>query len=359
MSMPQSSAAPVDAPSFTVIMIFLNAAPYIDEAIGSVLAQTETSWELVLVDDGSTDESTAVARAYAQRFPGQVRYIEHAGHVNLGMSAARNAGLAVARGDYIAFLDADDVYLPERLARHREILDAHPDVDVVQSRLEDWYSWRADGGAQPDHPEYPLPIPLRTVIQPPGLLTLMLDADGATCPGVCSISTRRRVMQKLGGYETAFRSTYEDQVMLAKLYLSCTVYAIDAVLARYRLHDSSSLHQSHSSGEYTPGRPHAARRRYLEWLQGYVEQQGVRDPSVRASLDAALWPYRHPRLWLLWHLPQEASRLLRHGAARLLPPHLLQKLIEWRGRQKLAAALARVQRAGARNADIMRARRGE
>jgi len=352
-SLASPGSQPVDGcaqgPKVTVIMIFLDAARFIEEAIQSVLAQTEGSWELVLVDDGSSDGGTAIAQNHAARLPGRVRYFDHAGHANLGMSASRNAGLAVARGEYIAFLDADDVYLPERLARHRELLDAHPHVDVVQSRLEDWYSWRADGGARPDALEYPLPVPLCTAIKPPGLLALMLDTNGATCPGVCSITIRREVMLRLGGYEVAFRSTYEDQVMLAKLYLSCVVYVIDEVLARYRLHDASSLHQAKSSGEYTPGRPHAARRKYLEWLDGYIGQQGVRDPAVHAGLDALLWPFRHPRLWKLRQFPREGWRLLRNLVSRVVPPFLLRRLVEWRGRQKLAAALRRVQRSGERN----------
>jgi len=330
-------------------MIFLDAARFIEEAIQSVLAQTEVSWELVLVDDGSSDGGTVIAQGHAARLPGRVRYIDHAGHANLGMSASRNAGIAVARGEYIAFLDADDVYLPDRLARHRELLDTHPEVDVVQSRLEDWNSWRADGGARPDNLEYPLPVPLCTPIEPPGLLALMLDTNGATCPGVCSITIRREVILRLGGYEAAFRSTYEDQVMLAKLYLSCAVYVIDEVLARYRLHEASSLHQATSSGEYTPGRPHEARRKYLEWLDGYVRQLGVRDTRVRAGLDALLWPFRHPQLWRLRQLPREGGRLLRTVVSRVVPPFLLRGLIARRGRQKLAAALRRVQRSGERN----------
>ena len=75
-------------------------------------------WELILVDDGSTDASTAMAKAWAASDPARIRYIEHDGHENLGMSASRNLGVAVARGRYVAFLDCDDVWLPSALA-HR------------------------------------------------------------------------------------------------------------------------------------------------------------------------------------------------------------------------------------------------
>src|SRR5262249_40463181 len=101
-------------PLVSVIMIFLNAEPFIEEAIDSVLQQTYADWELLLVDDGSSDASTQIARRFAAGLPGRVRYLEHDQHVNLGKSASRNLGISEARGEFIAFLDADDVWLPHK-----------------------------------------------------------------------------------------------------------------------------------------------------------------------------------------------------------------------------------------------------
>src|SRR5713226_10047705 len=92
----------------SVIMIFLDEEKFIREAIESVFPQTYDNWELLLVDDGSTAGSTDIARRYAEQHPGKVRYLDHEGHRNRGMSASRNLGIRHARGDYIAFLDADD-----------------------------------------------------------------------------------------------------------------------------------------------------------------------------------------------------------------------------------------------------------
>ena len=80
----------------------------------------------------------------AEKAPGRIRYVEHHDHCNLGMSASRNAGIREARGEYLAFLDSDDVYLPGRLARHVEILDAMPQVAMVQSDHIQWYSWAGE-----------------------------------------------------------------------------------------------------------------------------------------------------------------------------------------------------------------------
>src|SRR5215207_5031419 len=102
-------------PLVSVIVVFLNAEKFIEEALESVLAQTYDNWELLLVDDGSTDSSTEIALRYANRYSGRVRYVEHPWHQNRGASASRNLGIRHAKGEYIAFLDADDVWLAHKL----------------------------------------------------------------------------------------------------------------------------------------------------------------------------------------------------------------------------------------------------
>ena len=79
---------------------------------------------------------------FAQRDPSRIRYFEHAGHANRGMSAARNLGLDHARGRYIAFLDADDVWLPEKLREQVSALNDNPRAGMVYGRTLIWHSWR-------------------------------------------------------------------------------------------------------------------------------------------------------------------------------------------------------------------------
>ena len=81
-----------------MIMIFLDERRFIQEAIQSVLSQTYEHWELLLVDDGSRDGSSEIARRIATQYPAKVRYLEHTGHQNLGMSASRNLGVRHAKG---------------------------------------------------------------------------------------------------------------------------------------------------------------------------------------------------------------------------------------------------------------------
>ncbi len=117
----------------SVIVPFMNAQPFITEAIESVLAQSYPAWELLLVDDGSTDGSRAVAQRYAERYPEKILCLEHDGRQNRGVSASLNLAMVRARGDYIALLDADDLCKPHRLEKQVAFLDAHPEVALLGS----------------------------------------------------------------------------------------------------------------------------------------------------------------------------------------------------------------------------------
>ncbi len=107
--------------TITAVIPAFNGAAHIRRAIDSVLAQTRPADEIIVVDDGSTDSTAELVRAYGD----QVRLIEQS---NGGASAARNTGILAATGDWIAFLDADDEWLPNRLAVQTEILRHHPDL---------------------------------------------------------------------------------------------------------------------------------------------------------------------------------------------------------------------------------------
>ena len=285
----------MSGPLVSIIMIFLDGERFIEEAIESVFTQTWPRWELLLVDDGSSDRSTTIARAYAERHPQRVRYLEHPAHANRGMSASRNLGIAHARGEYIAFLDADDLFLPERLARHIAMLEAHPEVDAVQGKILSWGSWQgADLAEAPDSSEPCLPFAVGSVLEPPTLLLTLLDTDGATAPGICNLTVRRQVLASLGGFEDSFRGLYEDWVFASKLYLEARVGLLADCLAFYRQHAGSCTQTGRRDGVYRPGRFDPARAAYLHWLEAWLAQRGVRDRRVLDALERRAWPMRHP-----------------------------------------------------------------
>jgi glycosyltransferase involved in cell wall biosynthesis len=113
--------------SISVILPVYNQAAYVAWAIDSVVAQTYVEWQLLIVNDGSTDDSLRICRKFNDPRI-QIIEINH-----LGVSAARNAGMRVATGEYLAFLDADDVWLPNKLMKHVQHLEQAPTVGVSYS----------------------------------------------------------------------------------------------------------------------------------------------------------------------------------------------------------------------------------
>ena len=121
---------PAEPPVFSVVVPAYNSEHTILTTLGSVRAQRESDWEAIVVDDGSTDGTCEVVLALAHT-DARIRVVQGA---HRGVSAARNTGIALARGRYVAFLDADDQWTPDKLALHRQQFERYPQVDVGFSR---------------------------------------------------------------------------------------------------------------------------------------------------------------------------------------------------------------------------------
>jgi glycosyltransferase involved in cell wall biosynthesis len=297
-----------EQPMVSVITIFLNAQSFIAEAIESVLVQSYPRWELLLVDDGSTDGSTAIARRFAELHPDRVRYLEHAGHVNRGMSASRNAGISAAHGSLIAFLDADDVWRPETLERQVATIMTQPRAGLVYGSTEIWHSWTDDPrDAGRDYARH-LGVSTATLYEPPRLVAHFLAGE-ARPPATCSLLVRRAALDHVGGFEERFRGLHEDQVIFAKLCCAVPVYVSDECWGRYRQHSGSCCAEATARGAV--GRQQDV---FLSWLVDYVAERQFNDPEVRWLLGRKLWRFRHRTLGRL------LDRALRRGrkATRLL-----------------------------------------
>ncbi|WP_143438568.1 glycosyltransferase family A protein, partial [Hydrocoleum sp. CS-953] len=113
-------------PRVSVIIPVYNCDRYISQAIESILAQTYQSYEIIVIDDGSTDNTRLALQPYIEK----IRYVYQE---NQGVSAARNHGIDLARGELIAFLDADDFFLPDKLTAQVGVFDAQPNLGIVHS----------------------------------------------------------------------------------------------------------------------------------------------------------------------------------------------------------------------------------
>ncbi|MDX6512136.1 MAG: hypothetical protein QOE36_1640 [Gaiellaceae bacterium] len=206
-------------PLVSVVIPVFNGARFLGEAIRSVLDQTYRPFELIVVDDGSTDGSVALARAFAG-----VRVLaqEHA-----GPGVARNRGVAAARGELLAFLDADDVLPPDKLEVQVGHLLEHPEVGCVLGRLETilepgtelpaWaFTAAATAERRPDLPER-------------GQVPLI------------SMVLRASLFHELGGFDPTYRYG-EDADLLMRITRLAPVVTLDSVVLHRRIHDANVSH---------------------------------------------------------------------------------------------------------------------
>ena len=259
----------------SVVMIFFNAEKFIREAIDSIIAQTYTAWELMLVDDGSSDGSTQIAQAYVRRFPGKIEYLEHEHHRNQGMSTSRNLGIRHSAGKYIAFLDADDAWLPHMLERQVAIMESQPRTAMIYGRSQYWHSWTGkpeDAGRDfvPDPG-----VPAETLFEPPALLNRLYPFGPATTPPPSDFLVRHDAVKAVGGFEDEFRGIhqlYDDQAFLVKMYLHGSIFVSSEVWDKYRIHPDSCGSAAAKGGYYD-----SIRGFFLKWFEGYLSRNGITD----------------------------------------------------------------------------------
>lgn len=200
----------------SVIIPAYNAEAFISQTIESVLAQTYQQLEIIVVDDGSTDGTCRIL----QRYGDCIRFLHQE---NKGVSEARNAGVAIATGEYIALLDHDDLWLPEKLDKQIKILDADSDVALVYSDCH-----RIDINGKLLFKKFDILRPHRGRV----LAELFLE-NFIPCP---TAVIRKQVLEKVGFFrpDLCFVEEYDLFLKVAELY---PIDFVDAPLAKYRVHE--------------------------------------------------------------------------------------------------------------------------
>jgi glycosyltransferase involved in cell wall biosynthesis len=306
-----SGDAPAAAlPLVSVVTCFRDAERFLGETIRSVLAQTHEAWELLLVDDGSGDASSGIARDYARRLPERVRVFEHPGRRNEGCSVSRNLAIRHARGEYLAILDSDDLLLPRALEGRVAVLQSRPDVGMLYGPALLWHGWTGEPADRARDREERLHLPAGTEFRPPSFSAYLLDYDAAI-PSPCAVLLRRSVVGGVGGFEDSFRDLFDDQVLFVKLGLESTVLVTGECDSKYRQHPGSTCAIADREG-----RTDAARLLYLDWVRQHLEKQTTRDERVWKALDELTFRFRRPRLF---SLARGAQRLADRLRARLSP----------------------------------------
>jgi glycosyltransferase involved in cell wall biosynthesis len=205
------------APTVSAVIPAHNAAQYLPDAIESVLSQTSPVGECIVVDDGSTDGTAAAARA----FEGEVRLIEQ--H-NAGPAAARNRGVSASSGDFLAFLDADDRWLPERIERQVAALAQDPRFAAVVCAMQ-----VVDGSMRP----------VGVIQQRPDVsVEDMLTWRTMLCPTPSSLLIERRCFEAIGGFDERIFGS-EDWLLTFRLVARRALTAIPDPLVQYRIHETN------------------------------------------------------------------------------------------------------------------------
>lgn len=213
----------MNSPKITVLMPVYNAEKYLNEATNSILNQSFTDFEFLIINDGSTDDSKRIIQSYNDR---RIRYVEN--EKNLGLIETLNKGFDLALGEYIARMDADDISLPNRLEEQVRFLESSPDIGIVGSQIKTIGD--IDGYIR------------RRPTNPDEIKCALLFDTPLAHP---SVVIRKKVFADNGlKYDPDFKHA-EDYELWTRA-VDCTKAAnIDKVLLYYRIHQKSVSHTYH------------------------------------------------------------------------------------------------------------------
>jgi hypothetical protein len=334
-------------PQVSVVLPVWNGERYLRAAIESVLAQDFPDFELIVIDDGSTDGTAEILRS----FTGEPRLIVRT-QPNAGIVGARNAGLRAAGAEFIAFLDADDIALPGRLSKQLAFLRAHPEVAAVGTAIT---HISAEG------------VVLRTQVFPSGARRTAAALRISCALAQPSVMLRREAALGVGGYRETFRQGAEDYDLWLRLSERHAMDNLPEALTLYRIHGASATQTYASEQAFAALVALCSHRRRAaglpDPLAGRTTAVGIADlPLLGLSADeeSAFLPAIFGRLikegasaetfltWLerAWQLRrhQPRGRLVRHvlapGALALRRLGRQREAARWLGRAFLTEPLS-------------------
>jgi GT2 family glycosyltransferase len=322
----------VTNPLVSIILPTYNRASFLPDAFAAIKAQRLQNWEIVVIDDGSTDETPAIVRTHEAELGRPLRFVRQ---LNSGAYAARNAGLEQASGEYIAFYDSDDLWLPEHLDRLAAALDRHPDVAWAYAacRSVEQSSGKELSATTFVHDGHPRPFrQLHAavdaegfhVIDDPGVLACQIEHG--LYAGLQNSLIRRSVFAR-ERFWPDYRVVEDVLFLIRRLAEGLRIGYCEDVQVVYRVHEGNSSASAHGGSNahmlaiyeeqvrglervaqsvvLQPRDATALRRRLAHltfWHLGYSGylQQGDRDGARRAFRRALReWPWS-PAMWKTW-----------------------------------------------------------
>ncbi len=290
-------------PLVSVVTCFYNPpTAYFREAIESVRAQTHRRWELFLVDSGTTDGSDAVAREYAATYD-NIHFLRAPESVHSGPAASRNFGMRHASGELIAFIDADDFWLPDKLEQQVEAMQSHPESALIYGGILRWH----DGAGEDQVEEHATEL---EVFPPRALIRRWLRNE--SIPGMSALMVRRSSAEAVGGFEQTLRWA-EDQTISYKIALKHACLLLPGWKVKYRQHS-----QSTTTGVVASGAIFASHLLFLDWVLKYFTKARVSDAQLWSQLRQLHRQYRWLAFKQRW-LPAFLRRWCQRGAGVMSP----------------------------------------
>jgi hypothetical protein len=302
-------------PRFSVIIPVYNGAPTLARALDSVLSQSYPAHEIIVVDDGSTDSTSKVASAYAD----QVKYVYQP---NAGVSAARNYGVSTAGGNWLAFLDADDWYYPDRLRLHAEWIAEDQTLDFLTGdqeyrRTDGTLIRRSMSSTVAGRRLLMLAAGRTRVLMSQDILPDFVEDHFGDTP---TLSLPRQTFLDLGGYPTGFRVCEDVNLLIRLVARSQRIGVICQPLAVYCVHGNSA----------TRSDPVDAQRQTVMALLPLRDELRNASPTLREGLERGVSRARRDL----------ATALLRHGARLKAVLAVLPSFLERPGLKTLRDVLS-------------------
>lgn len=308
----------------SVIIPVYNAGKYIEDAIISALSQPQTK-EVILVEDGSPDNSLEVCRALAAKYK-NVRLYQHPNGVNKGAAASRNLGIRKAKYKYVAFLDADDYYLPNRFKETEKIFLQEPEADGVYEAIGSYFEDKQSKQLFESVGLRKLTT-VKNKIPPNRLFESFMRGGAGGYYSIIGFTAKRKVFSNVAFFDENLEM-YEDTMLMFQLSAKCKLYPgiITSAVAIRRVHSSNRITHRFADKEKTY---HSVLNLWLKFLNwAIVNLHNEQVDWVIGKIMGHIKSFPIPNKYSKWKIFIESRKMMLQVVKR--SPRLIFKPFFWK-----------------------------
>ena len=265
-------------PLVSVVVPLFNGGNYIKDTLMSILSQSYDNFEILVVDDSSSDDGPIKVSEFMEQYPDKIRMLSHPDHKNLGVAPSRNVAIRNAKGYYIAFLDQDDIWLPDKLEKQIVALQQYPEASLVYAKV----IYIDEGGKEKKirgiHPTYGKGV----VGNPRNVFSKLIQED--FIPNL-TVLVKKSCLERVGLLDEGPRYEYEDWLLLSKLAYFYKFLFIPEVLGKWREHSSNYSSNIFNTGQFRDAEEHCT----IALFSFLVNESGVAFNKIRKHLRCRVW----------------------------------------------------------------------